>query len=84
MGWGLPKTKYKKRNVQQAINSLEQEKDHGKNRDTKSKILKSLGSKNKTLTDLSRELDLVPSTVSKHLQDLVSMGAIEQVYNPLL
>lgn len=40
-----------------------------------------LSERSKTITDISRELDLAPSTVSQHITELRSMGAIEQVEN---
>jgi DNA-binding transcriptional ArsR family regulator len=43
---------------------------------TKEKILESLRKKSKTLTDLSEELDLAPSTVSQHLHELLASGRI--------
>ena len=50
--------------------------------ETKGKILEMLSVKSKTLTDISRELGLAPSTVSQHLAELQSAGAIERVDNP--
>lgn len=44
--------------------------------ETKKKILELLSVKSKTLTDISRLLNLAPSTVSQHLQELEAMGAI--------
>ncbi len=49
---------------------------------TKNKILNIISSGNKTLSDISRELNLAPSTVSQHLQELKDMGAITEVDNP--
>lgn len=46
---------------------------------TKNKILNLLLSGNKTLSEISEELDLAPSTVSQHLEELKNMGAIEAV-----
>ncbi len=46
---------------------------------TKSMIIDILGKKNETLTDLSRKLDLAPSTVSQHLQELMDSGDIKLV-----
>ena len=51
---------------------------------TKKQIVKILSTKNKTLTDMSRELNLAPSTVSQHLRELMAAGKIEQVDNPFL
>ena len=46
--------------------------------ETKMKILGSLKHKSKTLTDLSEELNLAPSTVSQHIQELLDLGAIQE------
>ena len=46
---------------------------------TKSMILDILGKKNETLTDLSRKLNLAPSTISQHLQELMDSGDIRLV-----
>lgn len=51
----------------------------GRTGDTKRRILEILEQKNGTLTDISRKLDLAPSTVSQHLQELVDEGVIKQV-----
>lgn len=50
--------------------------------ETKNKILKSLRSGNKRLTDLCPELDLSAATVSQHLKELKAMHLIKEVYNP--
>ena len=47
--------------------------------ETKQKILDSLGNKSKTLTDLSNELDLAPSTVAEHIRSLLDMNAIREI-----
>ncbi|MCW6159894.1 MAG: winged helix-turn-helix domain-containing protein [Candidatus Micrarchaeales archaeon] len=47
--------------------------------ETKQKILDSLGNKSKTLTDLSNELNLAPSTVAEHIRDLLDMNAIREI-----
>ncbi len=47
--------------------------------DTKEQIIRMLGDRNKTLTDISEALDLAPSTVSQHLRELVDSGQIRQV-----
>jgi DNA-binding transcriptional ArsR family regulator len=47
--------------------------------DTKRKIVELLEQKNETLTDISNKLDLAPSTVSQHLQELVDAGTIRLV-----
>lgn len=49
---------------------------------TKNKMLNIIASGNKTLSDISRELGLAPSTVSQHIQELKAMGAILIVDNP--
>lgn len=48
---------------------------------TKRKILRIISLGNKTPSDISRELDLNPSTVSQHIQELKDIGAIEEVKN---
>ncbi len=48
---------------------------------TKNKILDCLGSGQKTMSEISSALDLAPSTVSQHLQELEYIGAIERVEN---
>ncbi len=52
--------------------------------DTKNKILDMLQKRKMTLTDISKELDLAPSTVNQHLQELLQIGAIRQVENPFI
>ncbi len=49
--------------------------------ETKSNILKLLGQKNRTLSEISSDLGLAPSTISQHLQELEISGAIEEVEN---
>lgn len=49
--------------------------------ETKKRILNSLKQKSKTLTDLSDELGLAPSTVGEHLQELQQMNAIREIDN---
>jgi len=51
----------------------------GKTGDTKKRIYEMLEQKNKTLTDISDELGLAPSTVSQHLQEMLDSGAIRLV-----
>ena len=51
----------------------------GKTGDTKKRIYEMLGQRNKTLTDISNELGLAPSTVSQHLQEMLDSGAIRLV-----
>jgi DNA-binding transcriptional ArsR family regulator len=51
----------------------------GKAGDTKGKILEMLNSKNYTLTEISRALDLAPSTVKQHLQEMEWAGAVRLV-----
>ncbi len=53
-----------------------------KNMKTKKAILNILSVKPKTLTDISKELELAPSTISQHLVELKTKGAIRQVDNP--
>jgi predicted ArsR family transcriptional regulator len=53
-----------------------------KPQETKKAILKLLSYKPKTLTDISQELELAPSTVSQHLGELKIIGVIQQVSNP--
>ena len=52
-----------------------------RNPSTKAKILDMMALKQKTLSDISRDLGLAPSTVSQHLQELKSIGAIREVEN---
>jgi DNA-binding transcriptional ArsR family regulator len=47
--------------------------------ETKNKILDALKERNKTLTELSDELGLSPSTVLEHIRDLVSSSEIREV-----
>ena len=47
--------------------------------DTKKKIVEMLERKSETLTDISKKLELAPSTVSQHLQELVNSGTIRLV-----
>ncbi|MEM0148829.1 MAG: DUF4382 domain-containing protein [Candidatus Micrarchaeaceae archaeon] len=55
-----------------------------KHLETKNKILNLLSKKKMTLTDLSSELDLAPSTVSQHLRELEGKGFISEVENPYI
>jgi DNA-binding transcriptional ArsR family regulator len=55
-----------------------------RNMKTKTAILRILSDRSRTLTDISRELELAPSTVSQHLVELKSVGAIKQVENPYI
>lgn len=48
---------------------------------TKTEILVLLTGSHKTLTTLSAETGLVPSTISQHLKELLMMGAIRTVEN---
>ena len=48
---------------------------------TKKTIIDMLTKKPLTLSDLSTELDLAPSTVKQHLEELEFMGAIEPIEN---
>lgn len=52
-----------------------------KKMETKKEILRMLSDKSRTLTDLSKELELAPSTVNQHLVDLKTIGVIQQVDN---
>lgn len=52
--------------------------------DTKKKILKLLSKGNMTLSELSVALNLAPSTVSKHIEELKAVGAISMVDNPYI
>jgi predicted transcriptional regulator len=52
--------------------------------ETKQKILLLLSGKQQTMSELSRELQLAPSTVSEHLKALKEEGVIEQVDNPFI
>ncbi len=52
-----------------------------RNGSTKKKIIKLISEGNKTLTDISDILDLAPSTVSQHLQELRDIGAVAEVEN---
>ncbi len=49
---------------------------------TKRKILKLITEEAKTPGEISAELNLAPSTVSEHIEDLERMGAITQIENP--
>lgn len=51
----------------------------GKTFETKRHILESLAGHKRTLTDLSRELELSPSTVKQHLEELAMMGMVRFV-----
>jgi len=53
----------------------------GRTLQTKKAILRILSARPKTLTDISHELALAPSTISQHLVELRWIGAIEQVEN---
>lgn len=46
--------------------------------ETKLEILKNLGKSQLTLTDLSKTLDMAPSTIKEHLDDLSRAGLIMQ------
>ncbi len=47
--------------------------------ETKGRILNLIASGNKTLSDLSAELGLAPSTINQHLNELKDLGAIREV-----
>ncbi len=51
----------------------------GKMGDTKGRILELLKQRRQTLTDISTRLDLAPSTVSQHLQEMNEAGLIRQI-----
>jgi DNA-binding MarR family transcriptional regulator len=51
----------------------------GKNFETKRTILKSLIDHRRTLTDISNQMGLSPSTVKQHLQELSRMGLVRFV-----
>lgn len=53
----------------------------GKTLETKKKILNLLQRKEMTISELSRELGLSSATVSQHMDELRSMGAIEKIDN---
>ncbi|MEM3208487.1 MAG: DUF4382 domain-containing protein [Candidatus Micrarchaeaceae archaeon] len=50
--------------------------------ETKNRILDLLEKKKMTLSDISSELNLAPSTVSQHLRELEEKGFISEVDNP--
>lgn len=52
--------------------------------DTKKKILKLLSKGQMTLSEVSESLNLAPSTVSKHIEELKRIGAISMVDNPYI
>ena len=52
--------------------------------DTKNRILDLLSRRRMTLTDISKELGLAPSTVNQHIQELLRVNAIHQVDNPFI
>jgi DNA-binding transcriptional ArsR family regulator len=47
--------------------------------DSRVKILRILDDRQQTLTDLSEELQMAPSTIKEHLDTLVSAGLIQQI-----
>lgn len=49
---------------------------------TKRRILKLLSKRQMTMSELSTELGLVPSTVSQHIEYLRNVGAITEIDNP--
>ncbi len=51
----------------------------GKNFETKKEILESLAVHKRTLTDLSRQLGLSPSTVKQHLEELRALNLVRYV-----
>lgn len=48
---------------------------------TKNRIIDIIGTNDQTLTDISRKLNLAPSTVSQHLKELKEIGAIQESDN---
>ncbi len=52
-----------------------------RNNTTKNKILEIINSHEQTLTDISKKLNLAPSTVSQHLKELKEIGAIQESDN---
>ncbi len=48
---------------------------------TKNRIIDIIGTHEQTLTDISKKLDLAPSTVSQHLKELKEIGAIQESDN---
>lgn len=50
-----------------------------KSGDTKRKIIEMLKQKSLTMTDISRRLELAPSTVTQHLQEMEDAGIIKLV-----
>jgi predicted ArsR family transcriptional regulator len=51
----------------------------GKTFETKTAILTSLETHKRTLTDISKQLSLSPSTVKQHLEELRMMGMVQFV-----
>ncbi|MFC2163071.1 ArsR family transcriptional regulator, partial [Candidatus Altiarchaeota archaeon] len=47
--------------------------------DTRIDILKRLEKRKKTLTDLSQEMGMSPSTIKEHIDKLLSSGLIEHI-----
>ncbi|MFH0860695.1 MAG: winged helix-turn-helix domain-containing protein [Candidatus Altiarchaeota archaeon] len=47
--------------------------------DTRVDILKMLGERKQTLTDISEKLEMSPSTIKEHLDRLLEAGLIEQI-----
>lgn len=52
--------------------------------ETKRKILRILSANRSTLTEISKQLELAPSTIDKHIKELEADGAIELVDNPYI
>ena len=51
---------------------------------TKKKIIRLISKDAKTPSEISTELNLAPSTVSEHIEELERMGAIRQIDNPYI
>lgn len=58
--------------------------DMSKNGDSKNKILDLLKTRKMTLTEISQELELAPSTVNQHLRELLAADAIKLVPNEFI
>jgi DNA-binding transcriptional ArsR family regulator len=52
--------------------------------DTKTKILELLKKRKMTLTEISKELDLAPSTINQHIKELLDAKAIRLIPNPFV
>ncbi len=52
--------------------------------DTKNRIVKLLNQKEMTLTELSNELGLAPSTINQHLKELLAVGEVRKIPNEFM